>query len=224
MKKKVAENKKKTKKCQRFGSNLRISKILLSLIFLALIKLAVFGVMGVDSLTARVTEAVIPSPAPTEAMAAEDEGNGDQEQPAAEDGQSEASSEKPADMSVTDWKTLKRKEEELANRERELRELEAGIKAQMAELKELRQQIGDMLDEAKNLKNKKVRQLVDMISNTKAKKAAKILENMEEDLAVKVLSGMRGRQAGEILSYVETEKAATLSERLTNLQIPFEDN
>jgi flagellar motility protein MotE (MotC chaperone) len=46
---------------------------------------------------------------------------------------------------------------------------------------------------------------------------------MDINLAVKVLSGMRGRQAGEILSFVEAKKAAQLSEKLTQLQIPFMD-
>lgn len=207
-------------KWQRFAVNLRLSKILLSLVFLALLKLTVFGLMGVDSLTAKVADAVLATPAPVQALAAEDTGKS--EETSGQTAEKEDAAKNSSDEGVTDWTALKKKEEQLADKERQLRELEAGIKSQMAELKQMRDQIKQMLDEAKNIKDKKVRQLVDMISNTKAKKAAQILENMDEDLAVKVLSGMRGRQAGEILSFVETKKAARLSERLTNLQVPFE--
>ncbi|MBU4244411.1 MAG: magnesium transporter MgtE, partial [Proteobacteria bacterium] len=111
--------------------------------------------------------------------------------------------------------------EELAIKERTLKEMEVSIRAEAVRVEKLHAEIRQMLDEAQNIKDKRVRQLVDMISNTKAKKAAEILQTMDTDLAVKVLSGMRGRQAGEILSFVEAKKAAELSERLTLLQIPF---
>ena len=120
-----------------------------------------------------------------------------------------------------EWKALKRKEEELAIKERTLTEMEASIRAEAVKVEKLHAEIKQMLDDAKGIKDKRIKQLVDMISNTKAKKAAEILQSMDIDLAVKVLSGMRGRQAGEILSFVEAKKAAQLSEKLTQLQIPF---
>jgi flagellar motility protein MotE (MotC chaperone) len=99
--------------------------------------------------------------------------------------------------------------------------MEASIKAEATKVQKLHDEIKSMLDEAKQIKDQRVKQLVDMLSNTKAKKAAEILQSMDDTLAVKVLSGMRGRQAGEILSFVESKKAAKLSEELTRLQIPF---
>jgi len=125
-----------------------------------------------------------------------------------------------ADMPA-EWKALKKKEEELAIKERTLKEMEANIKAEAEKVQKLHAEIKSMLDEAKQIKDQRVKKLVDMLSNTKAKKAAEILQDMDDDLAVKVLSGMRGRQAGEILSFVESKKAAKLSEALTKLQIPF---
>lgn len=222
MKSKVCENKKKTTKWQRFATNLKISRIFLALVCLALLKLTVIGVMGVESLTQSVPEQVVqtvaevlPDPEPKVAMAAENKDAKKEEAP------KKAPAEDVAPP--PDWKALKKKEEQLAAKERNLLELEAGIKSQLAELEKLRGEIKKMLDEAQGTKDKKVLQLINMLASTKAKKAAEILENMDEDLAVKVLSGMNGRKAGEILSYVGAKKAAKLSEALTTIQLPFEN-
>lgn len=216
--------------------NVKISRILLSLIFLALLKLAVFGMLGVDSVTLEVAEAVLPESAimmakPTEALAqAEDpaqETAQDQatetpaDQKAEPTGQSDAGSPNTEEL-PDDWKALKKLQEQIAIERRNNQELKAFLEAETKRLTKLRDEIKQMLDEAKGVKDKKVKQLVDMLASTKAKKAAQILENMDQQLAVKVLSGMRGRTAGEILTFVEPKKAAQFSEALTRLQIPFE--
>ena len=217
-------------KWQRFATNLKISKILLSLVFLALMKLTVFGMLSVDSMTLGVMRAVLP-----ESVAVAAETQTESTTPVADKADSEANRdekrEAQADAKAADvlteqelpeqWKALKRKEEELAIKERTLLELEASIKAEATRVQKLHDEIKSMLDDAKEIKDQRVKQLVDMLSNTKAKKAAEILQSMDTELAVKVLSGMRGRQAGEILTFVEAKKAADLSERLTKLQIPF---
>lgn len=220
-------------KWQRFATNLKISKILLSLVFLALMKLTVFGMLSVDSMTLGVMSAVLP-----ESVAVAAEQKTESTTPVADKADSEANRankrEAEADTKATDmrteqdlpdqWKALKRKEEELAIKERTLKEMEANIRAEAAKVQKLHDEIKSMLDDAKEIKDKRVKQLVGMLSNTKAKKAAEILQSMDIELAVKVLSGMRGRQAGEILTFVEAKKAAELSERLTKLQIPFMKN
>jgi len=196
-------------------------------------KIAVFGMVSVDSVTLKVVEAVMPEALPSVAVAAE--GDQQADTPIADKADSQANRTKEAEAQADkaaeevrtekdlpqEWKALKRKEEELAIKERTLRELESTIKAEAARVEKMHAEMRQMLEEAKGIKDKRVKQLVDMISNTKAKKAAEILQTMETDLAVKVLSGMRGRQAGEILSFVEAKKAAELSEKLTELQIPF---
>ncbi|BCS88628.1 MotE family protein [Pseudodesulfovibrio sediminis] len=231
MKKKAPAKRKKTTKWQRFGTNLKISRILVSLVFLALLKLTVFGMLSVDSLTLKMANAVLPDGFPSTAVAADDAepttpiaDKADSEANRAAEAEAEADKATPprTEQDLPDeWKALKRKEEELAIKERNLKEMEAAINAESVKVQKLHGEIKQMLDEAKQIKDKRVKQLVDMLSNTKAKKAAEILQSMDEDLAVKVLSGMRGRQAGELLSFVEAKKAAKLSEALTKLQIPF---
>ncbi|MGX9366665.1 MotE family protein [Desulfoplanes sp. PS50] len=121
------------------------------------------------------------------------------------------------------WAEIRTKKQELARKEEELRQLEKILDAKLAESKQIQDNIRKMLDEADTLKDKKIKHLIDVYSNMKAKQAALVLETLEEDIAVKILSGMRGRKAGEILSYVTPKKAALLSERLTDLRIPFAD-
>ncbi|QJB55603.1 magnesium transporter MgtE [Pseudodesulfovibrio sp. zrk46] len=231
MKKKAPEKRRKTMKWQRFGTNLKISRVLISLVFLALMKIAVFGLLSVDSVTLKVVEAVMPEAALPALAVAQDEAP----TPIADKADSEANRAKEAEAAADveaekvrteadlpeEWKALKRKEEELAIKERTLQEMEATIRAEAKKVEKLHTEMRQMLDEAKNVKDKRVKQLIGMISNTKAKKAAEILQTMDTDLAVKVLSGMQGRKSGEILSYVEAKKAAELSEKMTALQIPF---
>ena len=119
------------------------------------------------------------------------------------------------------WAELKEKQQALNRKEEELRQLEKTLDAKLREAQQLQENIRKMLDEANVMKNKKIKHLIDVYSNMKAKQAALVLESLEEDIAVKILSGMRGRKAGEILSYVTPKKAALLSERLTDLRIPF---
>jgi flagellar motility protein MotE (MotC chaperone) len=117
---------------------------------------------------------------------------------------------------------LARRQEELARKEEDLRSLERDLNNRLAELQALEVRLQSMLKEAGEVRTEKFRQLIDVLSNMKAKQAAGVLETLDEKIAVKVLSGMRGRQAGEILTFVDAKKAARLAESLSRLQLPFE--
>lgn len=121
-----------------------------------------------------------------------------------------------------EWQALRRRQEDVQHREQTLEALEREIDAKLNRLQDLEQRIQAMLEEADVLKDKKIRHLVDVYSNMKPKEAAKALEVLEEPVAVKILSGMRGRNAGEVLSFVDSEKAARLTEALTRMQMPFQ--
>lgn len=117
---------------------------------------------------------------------------------------------------------LKKKQVELHRREQELSRLQATIDSKLVKLQTLEKRLQAMLSKAKNIKDKKMKHLVDVYSNMKAKQAAQVLETLDENISVKILAGMRGRKAGEILTFVKPDKAARLSEALTNMQLPFE--
>lgn len=117
---------------------------------------------------------------------------------------------------------LKAKQVELNRREQELTRLQATIDGKLAKLQALEKRLQTMLNNAKKTKDKKMEHLVDVYSNMKGKQAAQVLETLDEEISVKILAGMRGRKAGEILTFVRPDKAARLSEALTNMQLPFE--
>ncbi len=118
--------------------------------------------------------------------------------------------------------SLLRRQEELARREQELRTLEADISAKLEQMTLLENRLSSMIKEAEDLKDAKLRHLIDVMSNMKARSAAEMIQTMDQRIAVKVLAGMRGRQAGEILNFVPPEIAASLTAALTRMQLPFE--
>lgn len=193
---------------------------------LAALKLTLLGSLGVEKMTqdmaSTVGQAAVEVLAPvagvkvaqaqTEAMAQEEE---PAEEPAME--------EKPDGMEDSDWKVLKKREEELAAKERSLKELESQLGAQLVEIEKRNEQLRKLLADVKSVEDERMQKLIKAYANMKAKSAAAVLETMNQDLAVKILSGLGGRQAGEILGFVETRKAAMLSEQLTKLRVPFEE-
>ena len=214
---------------QRFATSLSPSKLLKGFMALAAIKTCLLIVLLAGQFTTASTTdtggfppALTPSIAPAEAFAedtAEAATTDEMSEDMTEAGMEEEMSEEDAS---SQWSLIKRKQEELNRREQELLALEQELDAKIAQLTAMQEQLDKMLTEAKEVKDKQLKHLVDVYSNMKPKQAAQVLETLREDIAVKILAGMRGRQAGEILSYVEAKKAARLSEQLTRLQIPFE--
>lgn len=121
-----------------------------------------------------------------------------------------------------DRKTLLEKQAQLEQKELQLKQLEQDLDAKLQRMQELEAKLARMLEDANKVSNQKLRHLIDVYSNMKAKQAAQVLQTLDEDIAVKILAGMRGRQAGEILTYVEAKKAARLSEKLTRMQAPLQ--
>lgn len=218
-------------KWQQFVSSMGINKLFKGLMTLACIKLCLVGMMvwqmQVPQLEGKGVARVVNAAAVSVAHA--QQADNTDEQKAREQADSKAMGGKGRAVSEAAPKgtplnadALARKKAELDRRERELKKLEAKINKDISQLEERRAQIKRMLDDAKAVRTKKDKHLVDVFSNMKAKQAANVLETMDERQAVKILSGMRGRQAGEILTYVQAEKAARLAEQLTKLQIPFD--
>ncbi|MDD4732909.1 MAG: hypothetical protein PHX58_13355 [Desulfovibrio sp.] len=208
---------------------MKISRVLKCLAVLALFKLALLAALGLTGLSRHAEQVVervgqgadqaqeavesvaqqaLRATALPEAMAQQPDPQAEQ---AAPDG-----------MDPADWAVLKRREEELAAKERSLRELQANLQAEVAKLEGLKNQLEALLKDVKNVEDERLQKLIKAYANMKAKQAAAVLETMDRDLAVKILAGLQGRQAGEILSFIETRKAAELSEALTNLRVPFE--
>lgn len=132
--------------------------------------------------------------------------------------------EKPAAPATPDAQALQKRAEALDQREQALKALEADLNTRVAKLKDMEASLKKMLDEAKGIKDQKLKHLINVYSNMNAKQAAKVLETLDNTIAVKILAGMRGRQAGDVLNNMEAKKAAGLTEMLTKLQLPPQDS
>jgi flagellar motility protein MotE (MotC chaperone) len=121
-----------------------------------------------------------------------------------------------------EWARLRDKERSLIRREQDLKQLEQSIDRKLALIGEQQADLKRLLDTVEEVRDSKLKHLVDVYSNMKSKQAAEVLETLDETIAVKILAGMRGRTAGEILSFVNAQKAARLSSQLTHMQIPGE--
>ena len=111
------------------------------------------------------------------------------------------------------------KQAELNRREQELLALQQQMEARMSELHGLENRLQGMLQDANTTQDSKLKQLVDMYANMKARQAAQALTDMDETIAVKILTGMKSKQSGEILSYMDPKHAARLSEVMTKMQM-----
>ncbi|MGD9609272.1 MAG: MotE family protein [Desulfovibrionaceae bacterium] len=240
--KKASPSKRKTTKWPRFGIGRRLSELALGLldrlerlaggiapratkvlavfVLIAAVKLGILLFLSLDLLlpeppvrqvavAARpvlaLPSSVLPGVAPALAQ-----------QPAAP-----ANAQAPAPAATPpDAQALLKRQEELDQRETALKSLEADLNTRVAKLKEMETNLKAMLDEAKSIKDQKLKHLIDVYSNMNAKQAARVLETLDNNIAVRILAGMRGRQAGDVLNNMEAKKAAGLTEMLTKMQLP----
>ena len=203
----------------------RASKVLRVFVMIAAVKLGILVFLGLDLMlpnppvrqTAMPLWSVTsPLPGPTQALAQQTPApaNTAQAKPAP------AAPPAPAATTPPTAQGLLKRQEELDQREQALKTLEADLNSRVAKLKEMETNLRGMLDEAKGVKDQKLKHLIDVYSNMNAKQAAKVLETLDNNIAVRILAGMRGRQAGEVLNNMEAKKAAGLTEMLTKLQLP----
>ncbi|MDI6790306.1 MAG: hypothetical protein QME44_06435 [Thermodesulfobacteriota bacterium] len=123
------------------------------------------------------------------------------------------------------FEELENKRRELATREEELRKKEAellilkkDIENKLAKLSQLQTELQGQLQKnveaARQSQETRLKHLVGAYSAMKPDKAASLIEKLNDDVALQILSAMKSKDVGAILSFVETEKAARLSQRL----------
>ncbi|MFO8033384.1 MAG: magnesium transporter MgtE [Desulfohalobiaceae bacterium] len=206
-----------------------IFKLLTALLLLAGCKLALFAAWSVQELWLHTPggsqqASLEQEPSQSEKTVLEDAGLiSKKKQALAAEAQEQEEEDFGAGSLSQEWDRVRKKQKELQKKEEELTQLEERIDKKLARQKELKQELEEILDRAKSVQQGKIKHLVDVYSNMEPEQAANVLETLDQDIAVKILSGMRGRTAGEILSFVEADKAARLSEQLTDFQTPFED-
>lgn len=120
---------------------------------------------------------------------------------------------------------LKEQEERILKEQEKLKTLKKELEEKIAGLESIHRQINvslEKLDRKKTEKelrkqaeeDRKIKQLVKVYSSMKPKNAGQIINTMDIVVAEKIIRNMKGDAAGKILSYVDSGRAAAISERL----------
>ncbi len=124
--------------------------------------------------------------------------------------------ERPLQDPQAQWEGLRQREEALALRQQELEKLEKQIDEKIKKLRKLDEDIKAEVAAYRQISDERIRHLVKIYSSMKPAAAASLMNNLDTDVAVEVFLNMKGEIAGGILSYMDTTKAATITQRLMN--------
>ncbi len=112
------------------------------------------------------------------------------------------------------------KAQELTRQQQDILMLRQQMDQRLKDLQNAERKMKDMIHEARDLEDKKIRNLIQMYANMKPRTAAKALESMDERVATRILSGMAPKQSGEILTYTNPAKTAKFTELITRMRLP----
>ena len=120
---------------------------------------------------------------------------------------------------------LKEQEKIIIREQEKVKVLKKELEEKIADLEKIHRQINLSLEKLNKKKaekdlikqaaeTRKIKQLVKVYSSMKPKNAGQIINTMDIVVAEKIIRNMKGDAAGKILSYVESSRAAAISERL----------
>jgi len=109
---------------------------------------------------------------------------------------------------------LAAEEKRLAQKKAELVAIQKELNNKLEKLTQLRNEIRSEIAGKKAVETKKLKHLIKVYSAMKPQSAAVLIEKLNKNLAVELLSNMKGDAVGKILSYVDSGKAAAISEGL----------
>lgn len=109
---------------------------------------------------------------------------------------------------------LKKEEERLAKKRAELMAIQVEINNKITILTKLRNEIRAQMAQKKTVADKKLKHLIKVYSAMKPQKAARLIEKLDTKFAIELLSNMKGDIVGNLLSFIDTDKAARISEQL----------
>jgi len=134
----------------------------------------------------------------------------------------------PAEVNRELAAMLKKKEQELndredrlSRREQELAPLKEEIDRKLEELNEIQSRLTlfakKLAEREEALNSAKLEHLVSLYSAMDPAKAAEIMNKLKLDTVVLILGQMKGKVAGKILGVMDAEKGALISEKLSHL-------
>jgi flagellar motility protein MotE (MotC chaperone) len=138
----------------------------------------------------------------------------DSKEAAQEDAQSGQGDKLDPKLLNTKKAALAAEEKRLAQKKAELVAIQKELNNKIEKLRQLRNEIRSEIAGKKAVEAKKLKHLIKIYSAMKPQSAAVLIEKLDKNLAVELLAKMKGDAVGKILSYVDTGKAAALSEGL----------
>lgn len=102
----------------------------------------------------------------------------------------------------------------LEKKKAELLAIQADINRKIDTLRKLRSEIRAHAAKRDAIEKGKLKHLIKVYATMKPQKAATLVEKLDLSFATQLLSRMKGDSVGNILSFVETEKAARISQEL----------
>ncbi len=138
----------------------------------------------------------------------------DSKEAAKEDAQAGQEDKLDPKLLNTQKAALAAEEKRLAQKKAELVAIKKELNNKIEKLTQLRNEIRSEIAGKKAVETKKLKHLIKIYSAMKPQSAAVLIEKLDKNLAVELLSKMKGDAVGKILSYVDTGKAAALSEGL----------
>ncbi|GJL79643.1 MAG: hypothetical protein NPINA01_26320 [Nitrospinaceae bacterium] len=115
---------------------------------------------------------------------------------------------------------LKRREAEIALKEKRLQTLEQKIGQDLKKIEDAIARSQEQIGIQKDLIKKNVEGLIKAYSAMKPQEAANLLEALNEDLAIQILSGMKSKVAGKVFSKLDVKVAKNISEKLAGQKKP----
>ena len=109
---------------------------------------------------------------------------------------------------------LVKREEELERKKTALLDIQEDINEKIAILTRLRNEIRAEMARKTTFKEQRLKHVIKAYSAMKPQKAASLIEKLDMDFAIELLSKMKGDIVGNILSFLDSKKAAKISEKL----------
>ena len=120
-----------------------------------------------------------------------------------------------------EYDKLADREAEIDAREMELKTLETEVDKKLAAMKDLRQQLDDLLVRKGKEEDRRLKQLSSIYEKMEPEKAAILIKKLDQQQAIALLLGIKKKVAGRILNNLDAQTGAELSRSFN--KIPVKD-
>ncbi|MEL6792370.1 MAG: hypothetical protein AAFU55_13495 [Pseudomonadota bacterium] len=125
---------------------------------------------------------------------------------------------------LTRREKLDAREAALARKEKVVREAEVAVRAQLAELEEMEERLGAIVEVASTAAEADVARLVAAYQAMDGKRAAAIFETMDVSFAAGLIARMRDEPSAEILAALPPERAYAITVHIAGRNARIDDN